>query len=301
MNMSMKIVVGTLHCGENEFEACCAAISSQTLEPIEHFVLKDLPNREAHEKLYCDFMKRSGPADLFVKVDADMVLSRKTFFAELSDIFTTDLELDHLQIVVDDFFTGHFIEGLNVFRSTCKWTKKAPNSLYVDHTPVNRRKSLTDWSVLAPSATHCPDPSPFQAFHFGMHKGLKVLEAIQSTRHDRLLRHWSNIELTWKNYLKTKDIRLLLASLGAELALSGMLTMNNINTNDEYAVNVFKEYENWNHRWLSTNVRIKRRLNRRCLPSDWYLAFLRKEFTGYLRDSLKKVLRRTFLSSKLVK
>ena len=48
----MKIYVGTLYSGENEFEECVAAIQNQTYKNYDHFVIRDLPNKEAHVTLF---------------------------------------------------------------------------------------------------------------------------------------------------------------------------------------------------------------------------------------------------------
>lgn len=218
----MRVLVGTLHSEENELEACRQAIAGQRGVDFEHFVISGLPNREAHEALYRRFMERAADFDCFVKVDADMVLTREDLLLRIAERLRDRPEIDQLEIAVHDFFTDGLVFGLNAFRSGVRFPPR-PEGLFVDSTPVRGRQIERDRSELAPAALHCPDPSPFQAFHFGLHKALKWSEAEGSGQRERALRHRSNVERTWAQLRRREDRRLLLACLGAELALAGRL------------------------------------------------------------------------------
>ena len=209
----MKILVGVMHCIENEFEQCLAAIDRQTHPAYDRFVLSQLPNKEAHDRLYGTFSERARDVDLFVKIDADMVLARPTFFQEVVDRFTRESGLQHVQIALDDWFTGRRVMGLHVYRSTHRWVRNA-EAHFVDM--VDGEATLVnDIDVLAPAGSHCPNPSPFQAFHFGVHKATKVL---QQERQDRNLNqsctHWGHFALLEAHYHRSRDSRLGLAVAG---------------------------------------------------------------------------------------
>jgi len=279
----MKIVVGTLYCGENEYEACCAAISSQTLKPVEHFVIENLPNHEAHDAIYKRFMSFEKEADLFIKIDADMVLDRPTLFEEIAAEFEQDNELDHLQIALHDFFTNQLIAGINTFRSTCRWGT-TPNSLFVDHKPVNVRKRRNNWTNLAPAADHCPNPSKFQAFHFGLHKALKVIEAAQKNEPQRFWEHVNNIEKTWKHYVEKSDIKLLFACAGAEAVFSSELKANHVDWDSSVSKEIFCLLENSaNLPQLTLN---NRRKNRQWLPANLWYSKLIGGYRGFIHALL---------------
>ena len=68
----MKILIGILHCIENEYELCIQSLQEQSVKNWNHFVIRDLPNAEAHNALYSRFMEGSKEYDLFLKLDADM-------------------------------------------------------------------------------------------------------------------------------------------------------------------------------------------------------------------------------------
>jgi hypothetical protein len=106
----MKLLVGTLYTIENEFEQCCAAIDRQTYDHFDLVVIRNLPNKKAHEALYGTFMGEGEKYDLLVTVDGDMVIEDRHLFRNIVRRFESDSELDLLLIAVHDFFTdGLFI------------------------------------------------------------------------------------------------------------------------------------------------------------------------------------------------
>lgn len=281
----MRALVGTLRTFENEFEACADAIARQRGIEIEHFVVRDLPNREAHDELYRTFMDRSKDFDLLVKVDADMVIASETLIAELARRFAEDEAVDQAEIPVLDFFTDRLVPGLNAFRATVRWPAR-PDGLFVDETPVPSSRRAKTWHDLAPAARHCPDPSPFQAFHFGLHKGLKVREARAAGQRERLARHWENVELTWRRFRCCGDLRLLLACAGAELALARVAGPAQVDHDDPWARTLFERARVLSPARLAREVR---RLRRRRLlgipPALWLRWWSRPPYTlrGLLR------------------
>jgi len=283
MIMDPRVLVGTLHTIENELDRCTASILAQRGCHVEHFVIEGESKRVAHDELYRTFMRRAGEFDLFVKVDADMVIQSPSLFARIAERFGQDPTIDQLEIAVHDFFTDGHVMGLNSFRNTVRWPERG-SSLFTDATPVPADRHAQDHDHLAPAALHCPDPTAFQAFHFGVHKALKLLEAVAEGRSRRVQRHWHNMEATWRHFLRRGDPRLGLASLGSELALRGLFRPEHVDYSDPFARGAFRRYENDSSRWLARRCRVLRLLNRRFLPSRIWLARLERSRVVRERD-----------------
>jgi hypothetical protein len=232
----MRILVGTLYANENEIEECLASIRGQTHREFEHVLVEGLPNREAHEALYRQFMDRAAEFDLLVKIDADMVICDRNLFANVAARFAAEPELDFLVIAVHDFMTDQRVMGVNVFRNTVRWNL-GTEELFPDMTyaPESIRRRAQDVDCLAPAAIHCPNPSPFQAFHYGFHKGMKAVEGG---------RHWRLLKALFDRYRRLPDVRVIYALLGASAAFSGRFSVRNISYTDDTLMAYFRqEYE----------------------------------------------------------
>lgn len=223
----MRILVGIMYCIENELDACIAAIQRQTYQKYDYFVVDNLPNKEAHDKLYQTFMNASDEYQLFVKIDADMVLCRNTYFAEVVQEFSADPELTLLQVAVYDFFTDQLIFGQHNYRSTVRWNTNE-QELFTDKQSISE-KIVNDSNTLAPAAVHCPDPSHFQAFHFGVHKAVKVMQIgiVHKSLKGRSV-HWDNILRMRAHFDKNRDKRLGYAVLGAAIAFKHKFTYQQV-------------------------------------------------------------------------
>lgn len=234
----MKILVGVMHCIENEFYQCLEAINNQTLPAFEHFIISQLPNKVAHDKLYQTFMNKAKDVDLFIKVDADMVISRPTFFQECADKFNRDVGLEHLQIALDDWMTKRRIFGLHVYRSTHKW-QRISESIFVDM--VDQPHQVTnDTSDLAPAAIHCPDPSPFQAYHYGLHKGVKFVQKDRPKKHlPWQVIHWNHFENLERQFFLERERRHGLAVLGFHDAIINRWGPTEVDFNSEQPLKRF--------------------------------------------------------------
>lgn len=232
----MRILVGTLYTIENEFEDCCNSIHDQTYENYEHLVIRNLPKKEAHDTLYQTFMEKSDTYDLLIKIDADMVLCRNDLFERIVQRFTCYPELDLLLIAVHDYFTDNLIIGMNIFRNTVQWGKNK-NDLITDriYNPDSIRKIEKDYDELAPAAIHCQNPSPYQAFHFGFHRGMKAI---------RRGGNWGIVQALFNRYHKNPDTHVAYALLGVKSAFTNRFSIENISYNDDTLYNYFKvKYE----------------------------------------------------------
>jgi hypothetical protein len=238
----MRIFVGTLKTIENEFKECCAAIARQSHQDFEHVVFEDLPNKAAHDALYRGFMARSDEFDLMIKVDADMVIEDEDLFAKITDRFEAHPNLKDLEIAVHDFFSDQLIWGMHAYRNTMRW-ESTDEDLFVDRCPVAPEEHMYDDSDLAPAAIHCKNPSPFQAFHYGVHKALKMLQPGRREKNESYTRfHWRNINRTREHFERTGDRRLAFALLGAEMGFRGGVEPAHIDYSNPFLHRRFKPY-----------------------------------------------------------
>lgn len=198
----MKVFVGTMECGENEFEKCKESISSQIDVQTFHYVVSNLPEKEAHEKLFLEWNKSKKDYDLFLKVDADTVLSHNLVIKTFVELFKNDDKLTGVQAWLHDYMTDSLIYGLTCLKNTVSVSTKV-NKLYPDradsgHNIVIRGNELP--KELIPAGMHCWFPSDKQAFHYGFHRGKKNQSDIFNKVYD-----------AWKknNFDKTRGLCLL--------------------------------------------------------------------------------------------
>jgi len=209
----VKVLVGILYTGENEWEECQQSIAQQTLAPVEQLTIAWLPNEQAHQLLYQSFESKKDEVDYFVKIDADMVLRKSTFFEGVVDLFNRQPSVDHLEIPVFDHFLEREILGLNCFRSTVS-RKSGKNSIFTDACFIGKEK-YRDWEILAPAADHCPDPSPFQSYHYGVHKAVKFHQESRSHWNARRAQvNWDRFQILLRNWRQGKKQIHRLAILG---------------------------------------------------------------------------------------
>ena len=266
----MKILVGTLYCGENEYDSSLASVKSQTYTNYDHIILKDLPNKGAHHTLFRSFLQTSEKYDLHIKVDADMVICSDTLFEKIVKRMTHDPNLDVFSIAVLDFFSGTLINGLNTYRNNVFWDYDK-NTMFVDIPEVPPDKCYFDSVELAPAAIHCKNPSRYQAFHYGVHRGFKSIARQHSTT------HWALLEKTWQNFLQTKDERIGLAILGAELVYARMVTKDQVDYTNPGLRNTLHKYETLNPEEIRREVKKLRAGNWGFLPGDLRRKLLRKK------------------------
>ena len=266
LNQSPRLFIGTLYSKENEYEACVQSIKSQTYQKFDHFVFADLPNKEAHVALFTAFLAKKDQYDLLIKVDADMVINDPALFENIVLTMQKHPEKDILSIAVHDFFSDQLIFGLNTYRNTVNWDFSREN-LFVD-IPLPPCNYLFDDHELAPAAGHCADPSPYQAFHYGVHRGLKMVQPEQeSIRESSRRSKWTGMERTWDHYQRTNDRRLGLACIGAELAYAGVFSINDLDVTNPKINQVLQKFAGLNDRVLRKEVMRYRGLNFGFLPS----------------------------------
>ena len=220
----VRVLVGTLYTGENEFEQSKRSLQRQTHGNWEQVVFKHLPNKEAHDRLYRTFMDHADDFDLFVKLDADMVFRSKTSLRTLVELFEAHPELDDALLAVRDWASDSLIMGLHAYSDRAVWTPSG-EELFVDHSPAVPGKRLSTKGPPAPLVDHSPDPSPFQAFRFGVHRALKVVQRDRSTLAlFRSRMQWTLLNDVRRRFAETEHRRLGLIVAGAEEVFAGRAT-----------------------------------------------------------------------------
>lgn len=272
----MRILVGTLYTIENEFAECCASIRAQTYQNFEHLVIQGLPNKEAHDTLYRTFEQRSAEFDLMIKVDADMVIEDNHLFEKIVSRFAADPLLNWLSLQVHDFYCNRLIWGLNIFRNTIRWLYR-PEALFVDHNvdPASVTKRLLNDPELTPAALHCKNPGPFQAFHFGFHRGQKCAQPGRFIAKREVLQ-WKLFRDVLVHYRQTRDRRLAFALSGFELALAGRFDDSVVSFENPFLHDLFdKEFAQSPAAELERFIRSKRlqRIASLPYPLDFGVAY----------------------------
>lgn len=173
-----ETLVGTLFCGENDFEQCKIALSEQTYQNFDHLVISNKPEVQAHKELYQAF--KSGKYKYLIKVDADIVLNSNRAIElmvsaakkKIGNKFPLRVTAD-----VDDFFTGILLQGLHLYSQEVDWDWgqftpdcRKPDRLDSIHRMKQNNRIVKMRQVLG---KHCYYASPKQAFHFGYHRALK--------------------------------------------------------------------------------------------------------------------------------
>lgn len=229
----MKVLIVTLYSGEAEFDACCRSVLDQKNVTIVHHIIKNLPNREAHQRLYRKFQDDRREYDFLVKLDADMVFSRDDSLAKMLSGFSPGI--DALFYTVWDRLTQSRMWSINIFRSTCSFEFDNNDPLFTDRLPVHhtgKKLSIVDEDNLV---LHAPFPSEFQAFMFGVHRAFKVVQ--QGARIPRLEASYHQMRIlrnVWKNYNDNNDEMALAALCGAQMVFSGMMRELNFVSKDVF-------------------------------------------------------------------
>lgn len=194
-----RVLVGTLFCGESQIQKCKDAVRAQKYVNVDQLIVSDLPSVEAHNTLWRYWNTHREEYDMIVKVDADMILTSDTTLHQLYCFIHTDDKVNAVQLPLHDYFTDDTIFGLNAFSFNVSFDV-AKDDYMCDRTYRNHHEFVvgTDKRVkpLGIGATHAPNPTPQQAFHFGMYRQLKkqkyILDKVRAAwqKHGDDARKW---------------------------------------------------------------------------------------------------------------
>lgn len=224
MKIKHRVLVITMYCGEPQIERCIKSVKSQEGVACTHKLITNKPNVEAHKELYEIINENKENFSYFIKLDADMEFSNKHSLLKL--IGFCDEDTDHFTIPVFDFFTKSDMPELHLFSNRVYFDTKNMDNLYVDNVktiyPGKRKSEKTSRKLIL----HCYKPSMEQAFFFGIHRALKVVQTNSQTPSLSSAYNQYNILLrTFRNFRESsseKDIRYY-SLLGASLVFSGVI------------------------------------------------------------------------------
>ena len=220
-----KVLVLTLFSGEAEFDRCRSSLEQQDYLSWEQRIIENLPNAEAHARLYETIMMERENCGIFLKLDADMVLADPGVLGDLVRVFEQHSDLDHLVVAVSDWMTDSNIIGAHLFSNRVRWRRHA-ETLYVDPDPEFPGRKLVISDPPRDLILHAGDPSPLQAFHFGAHRALQasqVYRKLQDARPHNARVQWQYLDRVWDHYERSGDRRLGLAVLAADMVFRRQL------------------------------------------------------------------------------
>ena len=203
-----------------------------------------------------------------VKVDADCVLCRDDFLERVVALFEQRPNVQLLEVKLFDWYTQRRMSGINAYRRSIAWRSHGEH-VFNDHMEIPKAAIYKDRRDLAPAAVHCPDPLPWQAFHFGVHRGVKAAVATARGMHDKARLRQRELEWTWKQFKRNPDPRLGLACLGGEWGLQGRFDDRQLDYGNSDVRAAFKEVAPMPAAKLRDRVERLRRADHGALP--WFV------------------------------
>lgn len=238
----MRVLIGTLYSGENEFHKCVEATRAQSYLNWEHQVYSHLPNKAAHDTLYADFMRRCADFDLFVKLDADMVFVNSESLGKIVALFQADPELDVVTSAVYDWYSDSLVIGMHAYSRRVTW-ESGEEDLFVDYHASFPGRKVVLRRAPAPLVIHSPDPSPIQAFRFGIHRALKAFQpGRDSFEAWQSIFQWVVLNRVWNHFSRTWDRRLGLAILGADHVMEGTASRSHYDAGSDATLSIYGPY-----------------------------------------------------------
>jgi hypothetical protein len=215
----MKFLVLTLYSGEGEFDDCRSSVQKQRGVDVQQVIFSNLGNVEAHEALYRRIVEERDNFDLFIKLDADMVLARDTALQEIAEYFGREMELDYLILPVFDWPSRQQVQGVTVFSRRVRWEFPL-NPLTPDANPIRVGKKRVVSALATELVHHMPAPTREQCYLYGFHKGLKIAQ--RGGHIDRpllALTHYATLLRVRDIFLSEEDIKSALILNGARAAI----------------------------------------------------------------------------------
>ena len=274
----MNILVGVLVTIENEYNDCINSIRSQSYADYKIFEINNKPKNIAHDLLFSYFSENKDKYDILIKIDADMVIADNNLFKDIIREFKENKRLDRLFIPVFDHFVGRNLGGVNVYRNTVKWDKNKDN-YFTDR--GHKKDTIRDnksWQIPenTPIIHHCPNPSNYQAFHFGLHRMMKALQPGKINAKINKI-HWRTIRWILEKHKNNKTDNLKYALMGADCALSFKLKDHNLSYGDEKVQELYEMYDNSAKNLINYNssINILVKSMKYSYPYDYWCMFLK--------------------------
>lgn len=291
----IRVYIGTLYVGENEIEECKESVKNQTFSNITHEIFSYLPNKEAHDTLYSKFMELQNEYDYFIKLDADMVFIRDTIVDELVEIFESHENLDHAVFSVHDWYSDSDIMGLSIFSNRVKWII-SNEQLFVDHSPNIKGERIIFNSNPAPVAYHGHNPSLEEAYMFGYHRALKIVQRNKIIKNTNQAKFQLNlIQKSFECIKNNYELKRIAVILGAEKALKSSESKleNKIGVYDENELDTLKYdkiFNNFKYYWDRESYGFKLRYFKYVVIYE-FVFYIPKYFYSTLKTNIKRILK----------
>lgn len=244
MKSPAKILILTLYSGENEFKACQQSIENQTYTNYEWMVIQDKPNLEAHHELYRTVMSKKDEFDLFLKLDADMTFMKPDSLQIILNIWGEQDHTDHMIIPVQDYMPNTATYGAHLYSNRVTWNFDKDN-LFVDPNPkcAGLKRDLP--MDMPPLIAHANNPTPYHAFHYGLHRGMKTFQKNRFFVHPQARAMWPLLTKTWDHFITSRDHNLGLAIMGADAVRTGLFSeKDGTDKNNPKAIAHFESIKN---------------------------------------------------------
>jgi len=171
---NVRVWVGTMYSGESEYEDSKRSVSQQTGVDISHFLIEGKSEHDAAVLLYSTWESLKSNYDFFVQVDADTILRHPRVIEQMYHSIKDSHEYTSVQAPLHDFLTDSHIMGLNGYMPSIRWVTDTTDKLYTDRCHVGNITKISGLpESLIPAGLHASQPTDMQAYHFGVHRGLK--------------------------------------------------------------------------------------------------------------------------------
>lgn len=236
----IKVLIITLYSGENEYEQCCRSVKEQQGFIIEHKVIKNLPKQQAHQELYEKFNNNRSNFDYFAKLDADMMFSHSKALDNIIKKFNKNIDI--VSATVHDGITDSDMQSFNIFSSRCLFSSDTNDSLFTDSLEIKHKGQHISYVDVDRNILHAFNPSPFQAFMFGVHRSLKVVQFGNETpKVNNSYYQLKILNQAYLNYKNTGSVHARNALLGATLVFQGIISTQNLYQKKDY-IDIFEKY-----------------------------------------------------------
>lgn len=186
-----RVLVGILYSGEPQLPRALQSVLDQVEVEIGYFVICHRAKDVAHNDLFSIFRDVGSRFDARVKLDADMEITNPRFLRQLVEELRAEPRVALCIVPVWDFFTDGSILGLHAYGRGAHWSERR-EPLFTD-TPDVANSQIRVRSVGGARAVlHSHRPTPFQSYHFGVHRGMKIAEARRRGRSRYVRSHLRN-------------------------------------------------------------------------------------------------------------
>ena len=168
-----RVLAGILYSGEPTLSRAIDALEAQQDIDLRIVLFGGFDQWEAHRRLYRTFNETGNDVDMFVKVDADMVILHERLLAVLHAFLSDHEQLDRITVGVHDWLADAPIPGMHVWRSSVRWLEDPP-ALQTDLARNTVRAKLSYIDSPERLVLHAPDPTDVQAARYAARRTLKA-------------------------------------------------------------------------------------------------------------------------------